>query len=172
MTSDKPTKGRSYRQYEAVLDKTEKDYVDALERLLAGRPTHPDLVEKPVRITPASVALEARRSRNALYKHHRHLVARIRTAGQAPKATRRAKDRDTSLADLREKVRSLTLDKQNLASENLLLLDRVATLEREMTAAREEIDRLQVELSARQARGRLRPLSSGAPHTNEEDENA
>src|SRR5229473_1622006 len=53
-------------------------YLAALHRLIEGKATHPDYAGRPVRVTPAAVAKEARRSRNPLYTTHRARLAEDR----------------------------------------------------------------------------------------------
>ena len=55
-------------------------YRAALDRLLCGKPTHPAFANRPIRITPASVAREAGRSRNPLYSTHRSFLIEIQAA--------------------------------------------------------------------------------------------
>lgn len=52
-------------------------YLAALDRLIEGKAMHPDYAGRPVRIAPAAVAKEARRSRNPLNTAHRALLAEI-----------------------------------------------------------------------------------------------
>lgn len=59
-------------------------YLAALDRLIEGQARHPDYAGRPVRITPAAVAKEARRSRNPLYTTHRALLAEIEAAASRP----------------------------------------------------------------------------------------
>ena len=61
-------------------------YRAALNRLVEGKATHPTLAGRPVRITPAAVAREARRSRNPLYTTHRSILDGIAVAAGAPSA--------------------------------------------------------------------------------------
>ena len=63
-------------------NRTARAYLAALDRLIAGKATHPDYAGRPVRITPAAVAKEARRSRNPLYTTHRALLAEIEEAAR------------------------------------------------------------------------------------------
>jgi hypothetical protein len=75
-------------------NRTARAYLAALDRLIAGKATHPDYAGRPVRITPAAVAKEARRSCNPLYTTHRALLAEIEAAvsGSMP-AGRSCRDR-------------------------------------------------------------------------------
>ncbi len=64
---DETRRRRATRQAE----NTARAYRAVLNRLLEGKATHPALAGRPVRISPATVAREARRSRNPLYTTHR-----------------------------------------------------------------------------------------------------
>ena len=100
-------------------------YRAALNRLVEGKATHPDLAGRPVRITPAAVAREARRSRNPLYTTHRGILDEIVVAVGQPCA---AADLATTVArlraenaELRAAARRHAEEKRQIASENLLL---------------------------------------------------
>lgn len=130
--SKTPAEGRRNRAARA--------YLAALDRLIEGKATHPDHVGRLVRITPAAVAKEARRSRNPLYTTHRVLLAEIEAAASGPTpATDLAATvfrLEKSNAELRRLVHQLRMDKRNLATENLALLHR-ARLAEERLAARD-----------------------------------
>jgi glutamate 5-kinase len=107
----------------------EQDLRAALDRLIQGRgrqSAHGGLV---TRITPASVAREARCSRNTIYSTHRSILEAIRATNvsSTPAADLPAEivELHRTIHDLRTKTRALRRDKQRLASENLLLLQRV-----------------------------------------------
>lgn len=53
---------------------------DALERLVKGLPTHPDLQKRSYRLTVATLAREARVGRNAIYANHRSIIDELRRA--------------------------------------------------------------------------------------------
>jgi hypothetical protein len=100
-----------------------------------------------VRLTPAAVAKEARRSRNPLYTTHRALLLEIEAAASRPTP---ASDLAATVArleannsELRRVIHQLQIDKRNLATENLSLLhrarlaeDRLAARDREHAALR------------------------------------
>lgn|SRR5579875_1352442 len=127
--------------------RTARAYLAALDRLIAGKATHPDYAGRPVRITPAAVAKEARRSRNPLYTTHRALLAEIEAATDCPTpgadlaaTVARLEARN---AELRAVIRQLQIDKRNIATENLSLLyrarlaeDRLCNRDREIAAHR------------------------------------
>ncbi len=126
-------------------NRSARAYLAALDRLIEGKATHPDHAGRPVRVTPAAVAKEARRSRNPLYTTHRALLSEIEVAATHPTP---AADLAASVvrleasnAELRAIIRQLQIDKRNLATENLSLLyrarlaeDRLAARDREVAA--------------------------------------
>ena len=61
-----------------------RSYRAALARLVRGDGRHPDHAGRVVRITPASVAREAGRSRNPLYTTHRDILDEIEVAAEGP----------------------------------------------------------------------------------------
>ncbi|MGJ7565984.1 hypothetical protein ACSFBM_19190 [Variovorax sp. GB1R11] len=72
------------------VDPVEKDFDDALGRLLSGKPTHPrlldDLKRRVLRITPTSVALEAGHSRTLIgYEGCKYPLVRARVFSHKPK---------------------------------------------------------------------------------------
>src|SRR5260370_41756180 len=119
----------------------------ALHRLIEGKATHPDYAGRPVRITPAAVAKEARRSRNPLYTTHRALLAEIEAAvsGSMPAADLAAtvSRLEASNAELRGIIRRLQIDKRNLATENLSLLHRARVAEDRLSPRDRELAGLQ-----------------------------
>jgi hypothetical protein len=91
-----------------------------------------------VRITPAGVAREARRSRNPLYTTHRALLAEIEAAANRPTPMNdlaaTVARLGASNAELRRVVQQLRMDKRNLATENLSLLHRARLAEERLRA--------------------------------------
>src|SRR5260370_14216670 len=124
-------------------NRTARAYLAALDRLIAGKATHPDYAGHPVRITPAAVAKEARRSRNPLYTTHRALLGEIEAVGSGPMP---AADLAATVArleannsELKNIIRQLQIDKRNLATENLSLLHRARLAEDRLLARDREI---------------------------------
>ena len=64
--------------YELKLRGTQRKLRAALERLVAGRPTHPKLNKSRYRFTVTTLAREARVGRNAIYTNHRALIEELR----------------------------------------------------------------------------------------------
>ena len=121
-------------------------YLAALDRLIEGKATPPDHAGRPVRITPAAVLREARRSRNPLYTMHRVLLAEIEAAASGPTpATDLAATvarLEASNAKLRRLVQQLQMDKRKLATENLSLLHRARLAEERLPARGRELSLL------------------------------
>jgi len=127
------------RQATRQAENTARAYHAALNRLIEGQATHPALAGRPVRITPAAVAREARRSRNPLYTTHRDILEEIAVAAGQPSsgadlaaAVARLKAEN---AELRTVVRRHGEEKRLLASENLLLLHRAQLAEERLQSA-------------------------------------
>jgi len=118
-------------------------YLAALDRLIEGKATHPDYAGRPVRITPAAVAKEARRSRNPLYTTHRALLMNIDAAalGPTPAAELAATVArlEAKNAELRRIIHQLRIDKRNIATENLSLLHRARLAEGRLRARDSEL---------------------------------
>lgn len=60
--------------HEKRLRNTDRKLREALERLVKGLPTHPDLQKRSYRLTVATLAREARVGRNAIYTNHRSMI--------------------------------------------------------------------------------------------------
>lgn len=117
---------------------TARCYRAALQRLIDKRPTHPDHAGKEIYISAASVAKEARRSRNPLYAMHRDILDEIELAKNKPALSEASKiGRQTQLeklAEMRRRIHQLESDKVKLSSENLLLLHRALVAEERLQA--------------------------------------
>lgn len=128
----KARRGSSTRQ----ADNTARAYRAALNRLAEGKATHPSLSGRPVRITPATVAREARRSRNPLYTTHRDILDEIAVAAERPSTGADLADTvarlTAEIGELRAAARRHAQEKRLLASENLLLLHRARVAEEKL----------------------------------------
>ena len=114
-------------------DRTAREYRAALERLVRGEPRHPAHVGRTVRITPASVAREADRSRNPLYTTHRAILDEIAVATERPTPATDLSaviaELKTTIAELRARARLHAQEKRALATEHLMLLHRARAAE-------------------------------------------
>jgi hypothetical protein len=115
-----------------------RSYRAALARLVRGDGRHSDHAGRVVRITPASVAREAGRSRNPLYTTHREILDEIEVAAEGPTPMRdlaaRIAELEAALAHLRSDARRHGEERRELASENMTLLHRARSAEDRLTA--------------------------------------
>lgn len=115
-----------------------RSYRAALARLARGEGRHPDHAGRVVRITPASVAREAGRSRNPLYATHRDILDEIEAAtgscAPARDLVTRIATLKTELTYLRVEARRHAEERRELASENLTLLHRARSAEDRLAA--------------------------------------
>lgn len=113
-------------------------YRAALARLVRGEGRHPDHQGRVVRISPASVAREAGKSRNPLYETHRDILDEIEAASQAPGPAKdlaaRVREMGAEIALLRSDARQHTEEKRKLATENLALLHRAQLAEGQLAS--------------------------------------
>ncbi len=118
-------------------DAAARSYRAALARLARGEGRHPDHAARVIRITPASVAREAARSRNPLYTTHRDILDEIVAAAGPLTPVRdlaaRITELESELAELRAAARRHAEERRLLASENLTLLHRARTAEDRLT---------------------------------------
>lgn len=128
------------RQATKQAENTARAYRAALNRLVEGKATHPTLAGHPVRLTPAAVAREARRSRNPLYTTHRDILDEIVVAAGQPSdgadLAATVAQLKAENAELRTALRRHAEEKRLLASENLLLLHRALAAEESLQSAR------------------------------------
>lgn len=113
-------------------------YRAALARLARGAGRHPDHQGRVVRISPASVAREAGKSRNPLYTTHRDILDEIEAASQAPGPAKdlaaRVQEMEAEIALLRSDARRHAEEKRQLATENFALLHRARVAEGQLAS--------------------------------------
>ena len=63
--------------FKQKIDDTRQAYLDALDRLKKGKPTHKYLIGKTIKINATVIALEAGKSRNPLYHTHKDILDMI-----------------------------------------------------------------------------------------------
>lgn len=63
--------------FEKKEQNTRQAYLEALQRLQVGQPTHKNLIGKPIKINATTIALEAGKSRNPLYHNHKDILNMI-----------------------------------------------------------------------------------------------
>jgi hypothetical protein len=124
-------------------DKTKAAYRSALRRLEHGKPIHPRLVGRSLRINVSTVCLEAGLSRNPLYVQHREVLdeiheAAVRQAEQTRSTKNRAaSDRRSRRGATRDRrAAELTAQLATSRSENLTLLFRLQQAEQQLRARR------------------------------------
>ncbi|WP_065091972.1 hypothetical protein [Rhizobium leucaenae] len=113
-------------------------YRAALARLGRGEGRHPDHQGRIVKISPASVAREAGKSRNPLYTTHRDILEEIEAAMQTPGPSKdlaaKVREMEAEIALLRADARRHAEEKRSLASQNLALLHRARTAEGQLAS--------------------------------------
>lgn len=141
-------------RYEAIMNRTAQAFRDALHRLLRGTPTHPRLHGRPIRITPATVAIEARKSRNALYTNHKDILKEIQEVVYRPSPQEKVLTVQDKVEELREIIKTLTKEKKELLSNNATLFYELEQQKRENARLHKEngelikkLDKLPVLLS-------------------------
>ncbi|RUX51461.1 hypothetical protein EOA33_06245 [Mesorhizobium sp. M4A.F.Ca.ET.050.02.1.1] len=113
-------------------------YRAALARLVRGEGRHPDHQGRIVRISPASVAREAGKSRNPLYTTHRDILDEIEAAAQGPGPAKdlaeKVRELEAEIALLRADARRHAEERRGLASQNLALFHRARTAEGQLAS--------------------------------------
>jgi hypothetical protein len=127
--------------------RTEERLRTALERLVAGMPTHPSLRGRSYRLTVAALAREARVGRNTIYTNHRSLIDDIDRAAPEPTLADRP-DHDAKVAELGALIKQLQQQKRQLATENAALLKRAIDAEKMVDRLNEQHAKLVGELTA------------------------
>ena len=104
------------------IDETRQAYLDALERLKKGNPTHKDLVGKEIKINATTIALESGKSRNPLYNTHKDILDMINdVVVEDKKEEKRVKD-SSEIEILKQKIKDLEDQNKKLMSVNATLL--------------------------------------------------
>jgi len=122
--------------HEKRLRNTDRKLRDALERLVKGLPTHPDLQKRSYRLTITTLAREARVGRNAIYTNHRSMIEELRRARDRRVVPEKLVVWEDKLAQQRDLIRVLQIEKRRLVTENAVLLKR--TLEAEAEVERQK----------------------------------
>jgi hypothetical protein len=123
----------SSRSVEGVNEATEREMMEAIDRLVAGSPRAAVLAERAavgeLRVDKKAVAIEAGRSRTTLYKYPR-VVARIEALMNPPATTTKG-----VVAALREENAVLRDDRRKALDAAAAMLLRMRELERGTEAA-------------------------------------
>ena len=128
--------------YERRLRATHRKLSEALERLVKGMPTHPDLQRRRYRLTVTTLAREARVGRNAIYKNHRTMLDRLVKAKQQRMVPRTLASWEDKIEELRAANADLQIENRRILTHNAALLKRAADAEASCTRLRQENARL------------------------------
>lgn len=104
------------------VDDTKQTYLDALNRLKSGNPTHKDLIGKEIKINATTIALESGKSRNPLYHTHKDILDMIVLVKENNKDKKTEIEEKSELAILKEKCRILEEENRKLLNVNATLL--------------------------------------------------
>ncbi len=132
----KASKTPALTPHEKRLRNTDRKLRDALERLVKGIPTHPDMKKRSYRLTVATLACEARVGRNAIYTNHRPMIDELRRANDRKIVPEKLAAWEDKLAQQRSLIQVLQIEERRLVTENAVLLKRI--LEAETEAERQK----------------------------------
>jgi hypothetical protein len=117
---------------EKRLRNTSRKLREALERLVKGLPTHPDLQKRSYSLTVATLAREARVGRNAIYVNHRPIIEELRRASDRKILPEKLATWEDKLAQQRSLIQILQIAERRLVTENAVLLKRILEAETEV----------------------------------------
>jgi hypothetical protein len=127
----KSSKKPALTPHEKRLRNTDRKLREALERLVKGMPTHPDLQKRSYRLTIATLAHEARVGRNAIYTNHRSMIDELRRASDRKIVPEKLAAWEDKLAQQRSLIQVLQVEERRLVTENAGLLKRILEAETE-----------------------------------------
>jgi hypothetical protein len=128
----KPSKTPALTPHEKRLRNTDRKLREALERLVKGLPTHPDLQKRSYRLTIATLAREAHVGRNAIYANHRSMIDELRRASDRKIVPDKLAPWEDKLAQQRSLIQVLQLEERRMVTENAVLLKRILEAETEV----------------------------------------
>jgi hypothetical protein len=105
---------------------------EALERLVKGLPTHPDLQKRAYGLTIATLAREARVGRNAIYTNHRSMIDELRRARERKIIPDKLVAWEDKLTQQRALIQVLQFEERRMMTENAVLLKRILDAEAEL----------------------------------------
>ncbi|QCM05109.1 hypothetical protein [Brucella intermedia] len=117
---------------EKRLRNTDRKLREALERLVKGLPTHPDLQKRSYHLTVATLAREARVGRNAIYTNHRSMIDELRRASDRKIVPEKLAAWEDKLAQQRALIQVLQIEERRMVTENAVLLKRILEAETEV----------------------------------------
>ena len=122
--------------YEKRRRDTERKLREALERLVKGLPTLPELQKRSYRLTVTTLAQEARIGLNAIYANHRAVIEDLHRADQQRVVPDKLARWEDKLAQQRSLLQVLQIEERRLVTENAALLKRL--LDAETAAGRHQ----------------------------------
>jgi hypothetical protein len=128
----KTSKMPALTPHEKRLRNTNRKLREALERLVKGLPTHPDLRKRSYRLTVATLAREARVGRNAIYTNHRSMIDELHRATDRKIVPEKLAAWEDKLAQQRSLIQVLQIEERRLVTENAVLLKRILEAETEV----------------------------------------
>ena len=128
----KSNKTPTLTPHEKRLRNTVRKLREALERLVKGIPTHPDLEKRTYRLTVATLAREARVGRNAIYTNHRSMIDELRRASDRKIVPENLATWEDKLAQQRALIQVLQIEERRMVTENAVLLKRILEAETEV----------------------------------------
>lgn len=127
------------------MKKIEKDYLDALERLVNNAPTHPKLKAKSMKgalkINVSTVALEAGRSRTSIATQDCKFPDIRARIIEHMKPVEKANNLTDVINTLRSKHRDIHIENKKLWSENANLIREVSHLRKQLDRAQKALKR-------------------------------
>lgn len=128
----KPRAMPTLTPHEKRLRNTYRKLREALERLVKGLPTHPDLQKRSYRLTVTTLAREARVGRNAIYTNHRPIIEELRRASERTIIPEKLAAWEDKLAQQRVLIQVLQIEERRMVTENAVLLKRILEAETEV----------------------------------------
>lgn len=108
--------------FKQKIDDTRQAYLDALDRLKQGKPTHKDLIGKTIKINATVIALEAGKSRNPLYNTHKDILDMIIESKTIDNQITKNMNEKSEINKLKDKNKKLEEDNRKLLNANATLL--------------------------------------------------
>ena len=142
--------------HEKRLCNTDRKLREALERLVKGLPTHPDLQKRSYRLTVATLAREARVGRNAIYANHRDILDALIQARRRQSVPDRITTMGDTLAEQRGVIDNMQQQIRQVVTENAGLLQRAIEAERRAERAERRSAQLTEEIYALRGPAMLR----------------
>lgn len=118
--------------HEKRLRNTDRKLREALERLVKGLPTHPDLQKRSYRLTVTTLAREARVGRNAIYTNHRPIIDELHRASERKIIPEKLAAWEDKLAQQRALIQVMQIEERRMVTENAVLLKRILEAETEV----------------------------------------